>query len=74
MGRSSQPHVGWEFYHFFFRGVRRRLWIGSSIPLRFLHSISQGLERSWVEAIRSILTDGLKVVTRRTLSSAVSCF
>lgn len=61
------------FYHFFLGGVRRRLCRGSSIPLRFLHSMSHGLERSCVDAIRSILVDGRRVLTRRTLSSVHSC-
>lgn len=60
-------------YHFLLGGVRRRLCTGCSIPLRLRHSMSQGFDRSWVEAIRSILVDGRRVVTRSTLSSAHSC-
>lgn len=35
--------------------------------------MSHGLERSCVDAIRSILVDGRRVLTRRTLSSAHNC-
>lgn len=66
----QQPQLS---YHFFLGGVRRRLCTGCSIPLRFRHSMSQGLDRSWVDDIRSILVDGRRVETRITLSSAHSC-